>query len=120
MAEPKPLEPRADFFPLLVESYIRLESVVSCLKNEEAGNGYVAVPTKFKIAKQYFEQIRNCDIQSSFLGINLDYDEKNEILTATPDDFVLELYKNKIMREVALKQDIDFKVRYSNFITVLK
>ena len=120
MSETKPLEPMNEFFPLLVESFVRLESIVTCLKNEDAGNDYVALPTKFKIAKQYFEQLRDCDIQSSFLGINLDYDESNEILTATPDEFVLELYKNKIMREVALKQDIDFQVRYSKFITVLK
>lgn len=118
MAEPLP--PQEQFFPLLVESYIRLETVVTCLKNEDAGNEYKALPAKFKIAEEYYKQVVENEIQSPLLGLKLDYDSTNSILTVEPDNFVLELYKNKIMREVALKQSIDFQQRYSKFITLVE
>lgn len=120
MSDSVPLEPIEGFFPLLIENYIRLESIVTCLKNADENGNYPTLPTKFKISKDYFEQVKNYEIQSPFLGINFEYDDSSETLTATPDEFALELYKNKIMHEVALKQDNDFQNRYSKFISVIK
>ena len=93
--------------------------VVRCIQNEADGKDYVPVPVKFKIARDYYQQMINSEIDSPFFGLTLAYDDNAEILTVTPDDFVLQWYTNKIMREVALKQAEDFKFRYSNFITLL-
>lgn len=107
------------FFPMLIKCYIRLMVVVRCIQNEADGKEYLPVPVKFKIARDYYQQMINSEIDSPFFGLTLAYDDNAEILTVTPDDFVLQWYTNKIMREVALKQAEDFKVRYSNFITLL-
>ncbi len=104
------------FFPVLIQSYIRLMTVVSCIKAEEAGGEYVPRPVRFSIAKDLYRQLRDSELDSPLFGLHLDYDEKAEILTVEAEPFVLEWYSNKIMREVALKQAGDFKNRYSHFI----
>lgn len=108
------------FYPLLIATYIRLMTVVENIHNEEAGNPYEPVPVKFKIAKEYYRQVETCEVRSPFLGLDFAYDEASEILTVTPEAYVLEWYTNKIMKEVALRQEEELRVRYSDFIQLLK
>ena len=112
----EPLPPHNKFFPLSVGTYIRIEAIAACLKAEAAGEEYAPRTTKFKIAKDYYTQLINYEPSSPLLGLILDYDEASSELSVTPDNYVMDLYTNKIMREVALKQSDDFQIRYSKFI----
>ena len=113
MAEPLP--PQEQFFPLLVESYIRLETVVTCLKNEDAGNEYKALPTKFKIAEEYYKQVVENDIQSPLLGLKLDYDSTNSILTVEPDNFVLELYLRWLNKKNGREEKLQGRIFFTSY-----
>lgn len=112
--------PTEIFSPILIENYIRFETAAQYIKAlEEGASGDVVVSAKFKISKAYFEQLKNSDNQAPLLGLTLDYDESTEILTVTVDAYFKELYENKIMRDVALKQCEDCKERYSKFISLV-
>ncbi len=112
------LPPMDEFFPLLIGTYIRIATVVKCLKAEEAGGEYAPQTTKFKISKEDYTRLRESGLDSPLLGLTLEYDEDKSLLSVAPDKYVLDLYTNKIMREVALQQAEDFKNRYSKFITL--
>ena len=60
------------------------------------------------------------EYQAPLIGLSLSYDETDSILTVSAGDYFIGLYENKIMRDVALKQCEDCKVRYSKFIETLE
>lgn len=104
-----------EFYPILIENYIRFETAVRLIRSKEAGSGE-AVVAKFKIAPEYYNRIINNEISAPLIGLNLSYDEASSILMVEPTPYFLNLYENKIMCDVALKQSEDCKVRYSKFI----
>lgn len=107
------------FSPILIGNYIRFETAMKVIRNAEAENKAEAVIAKFKIAKEYYEQLKNSEIQAPLLGLSLKYDEASSILSVEPDAAFVTAYENKIMQDVARKQSDDCKVRYSKFIEVL-
>lgn len=112
--------PVCDEFSLIsVENFIRFETAVKNIKNMEAGEENSPVSAKFKISKEYYDQIKNGDFPTVLIGLELSYDEENSVLTVMPDVHFLETYHNTIMRDVALKQSEECKVRYSKFIVVI-
>ncbi len=113
------LQPMEDFSPILIQNYIRFETAYNLVSNEDAGNADFEKAVKFKIAKDYYEQMRAFEVQTPLIGLDLSYDEKSEILTATPTEYFLNEYQNKIMRDVAGKQHNDCLVRYAKFIQKL-
>lgn len=107
------------FSPILVGNYIRFETAMKVIANAEAENKADVVTAKFKIAKEYFDQLKNSVFQAPFIGLKLDYDEASAVLSVEPDADFVTAYENKIMKDVAQKQSDDCKVRYSKFIEVL-
>lgn len=107
------------FSPILIGNYIRFETALKVIRNAEAENKSESVLAKFKIAKEYFEQLKNSEFQAPLIGLKLDYDEVSSVLSVEPDEDFAAAYENKIMKDVAQKQSDDCKVRYSKFIEVL-
>ena len=109
-------QPMEDFSPLLIQNYIRFETAYNFVQNEDAGNTDFEKAVKFKISKDNYEQMRSFEVQAPLIGLDLSYDDKTEILTATPLEYFITEYQNKIMRDVAGKQHNECLTRYSKFI----
>lgn len=108
------------FFPVLIQSFIRYETVAKFVKNQDAGIEKVPLVVKFSLLKEHYEQIINCEIVTPLIGLKLSYDEKGAVLTVEPSADFIELYENKIMKDVALKKAESGRVRYSKFIKVIE
>ena len=108
-----------EFFPILIENYIRFETAKRYVQIRDEGTD-TPLTTKFKIAKEYYEKIINFDVTAPLIGLELSYDEASSILSVEPTDYFKELYENKIMSDVALKQSNESVGRYSNFIEVIE
>ena len=93
-----------EFFPILIENFIRFETASA----------------KFKIAPEYYNRIINNEITAPLIGLKLSYDEASSILTVEPTPYFTELYENKIMSDVALKQSEESRGRYSKFIETVE
>ena len=114
MSEPWPVY---DIFsPILIGNYIRFETAAKCIANREAGNKDVPVAVKFKIAKEYYEQLSGSAYQAPLIGLSLSYDETDSILTVSAGDYFIGLYGNKNMRGVALEKWGDCKSLYFKFL----
>ncbi len=113
------LPPLEEFYPILIGTYIRYQTAGTLVKAQEEGKTEIPA-TRFKIAPEYYEQLKNCEIQSSLIGLELEYDETTGILTSTSTPYFVEQYENKIMREVALKQDTQNEGRYTKFIELVE
>lgn len=109
-------QPMDDFSPVLIQNYIRFETAYNLVQNEDAGNTDFEKAVKFKIAKDHYKQMRAFEVQAPLIGLDLSYDEENEILTAMPTEYFVTEYQNKIMRDVAGKQHNECLIRYSKFI----
>ena len=66
-----------------------------------------------------YEKLKSCETSAPLLGLSISYNENDCTLVAEPDDELLKTYKNAIMRDVAVKQSENCKIRYSKFIKVL-
>lgn len=106
-----------EFYPVLVQNYIRFETAAAYVKAQEEKREISAV--KFKIAKDYYQQMRAHDIQAPLIGLILDYNEADDILNVVPEAYFLEEYENQIMRDVAVKQAELCRNRYSKFIEII-
>lgn len=108
-----------EFFPILIENYIRFETAKRYVQIRDEGPE-APLTTKFKIAKEYYEKMINFDVTAPLIGLELSYDEASSILSVEPTDYFKELYENKIMSDVAFKQSNESVGRYSNFIEVIE
>ncbi|MBQ8784823.1 MAG: hypothetical protein IJZ59_02140 [Alphaproteobacteria bacterium] len=110
--------PLKQFFPIVTQNYIR--SVVAAKIIESQDNEQNDIPViKFKISPEYYQQVATCDVQAPLIGLRCNYDENTEILQITPEQYFVDLYQNKIMRDVAMKQFKENFERHINFITLL-
>lgn len=109
-------QPMEDFSPILIQNYIRFETAYNLVSNEDAGNADFEKAVKFKISKDYYEQMLAFEVQAPLIGLDLSYDESSGVLTAMPLELFENAYQNKIMRDVAGKQHNDCLTRYSKFI----
>src|SRR5574344_1312311 len=103
------------FSPILVEEYIRLNAVANCIKKEKG-----SALTKFKIKPEHYAKVKNEYIQAPLIGVNLQYDEQNEMLIASVSAELNKIYENKIMNEVAVKFSENYKNRYAEYIKVIE
>ena len=108
-----------EVFPILIENFIRCETASLYVRSREAG-AEVPPAAKFKIAPEYYNRIVNNEITAPLIGLNLSYDEASSILTVEPTPYFTELYENKIMSDVALKQSEESRGRYSKFIETVE
>nr|AMP50145.1 hypothetical protein [uncultured bacterium]AMP50762.1 hypothetical protein [uncultured bacterium]AMP50778.1 hypothetical protein [uncultured bacterium]AMP50887.1 hypothetical protein [uncultured bacterium] len=102
------------FYPILVQGYIRSVMAAKLVKIQ-AENKEIS-PVKFKLNKEYYDQLTACDVQTPLIGLKLSYDENSSLLTVEPEAYFIEEYENQIMRDVAVKQTELCQVRYSKFI----
>ena len=108
-----------EFFPILIENFIRFETASLYVRSREAGTG-TPPAAKFKIAPEYYNRIINNEITAPLIVLKLSYDEASSILTVEPTPYFTELYENKIMSDVALKQSEESRGRYSKFIETVE
>ena len=108
-----------EFFPILIENFIRFETASLYVGTRETG-AEVPPAAKFKIAPEYYKQIVNNEITAPLIGLQMSYDEDSSILTVKPTPYFMELYENKIMSDVALKQSEENRGRYSKFIETVE
>ena len=105
-----------DFDSILIQNYIRFETAARHIRNLEAGQTEASTICRFQISPENYAKLQNCETSAPLLGLTISYNENQSILTAEPDDKFLETYQNAIMRDVALKQSENCKIRYSKFI----
>ena len=70
--------------------------------------------------RRNYNRIINNEITAPLIGLKLSYDEASSILTVEPTPYFTELYENKIMSDVALKQSEESRGRYSKFIETVE
>lgn len=99
------------FAGILLQQYIRMFTAATYIRSEKA-----IKTAKFKIEPEVYAQLRAEPLQTSLLGLDLDYDAATQVLTATPDAEFLEEFTNNIMRDVALQYADTYKNRYAKFI----
>ncbi|MBR2273921.1 MAG: hypothetical protein IJ864_03715 [Alphaproteobacteria bacterium] len=103
------------FSPILVMEFIR-QVTINRFLNSEAKDLVV----KFRLAKGYYEEIKNFPIQAQTIHLNLAYDETTEILSVTADEVVLEHFRaQKSLMEIAGKYENQYAERYSKYVAVL-
>ena len=103
------------FSALLLQNYIRIITAALYIKHENKLNG-----VSFKISKDNFAEMNATEIQAPLIGLNIQYNPDNEMLTSVPNEDFLKLYENKIMRDVTLKFYDDYRERYVKFICLIE
>jgi len=106
-----------EFYPILIQNYIRFETAAFYVKAQEEQKEMPKV--QFRIAKENYEKLLACEIQTPLIGLQLSYDEAESILSVVPETYFLEEYENQIMRDVAVKQAELCQKRYSKYIEVI-
>ena len=84
-----------DFDPILIQNYIRFETAARHIRNQEAGQTEMSATCRFQISPENYEKLKSCETSAPLLGLSI------------------------IMRDVAVKQSENCKIRYSKFIKVL-
>ncbi len=107
-----------EFYPVLIQNYIRFETAAAYVKAQEEKRELTAV--RFEISKNHYDEMLACEIQAPLIGLQLSYDESGGILSVVPEAYFLEEYDNQIMRDVAVKQAELCRVRYSKFIKIVE
>ena len=110
--------PLNQFFPIVAQNYIRSVVAAKIIEAQESGKEDTPI-IKFKISPEHYQQIATCEIQNPLLGLTYNYDETAEILQITPEQYFIDLYQNKIMRDVAMKQFSENFERHINFIILI-
>lgn len=111
----KPEQPLEVFSAILIEDHIRLLSVANCIEKENKDE-----KTTFSISSENYQKMITFELQAPLIGIILDYDGNTQKLTAMLEQYVYDMYANKIMREVALKYKENYLHRYDNFIRYIE
>lgn len=99
------------FSAILIEQYIRLMTAAVYHRSEKQ-----IIGADFKISPENYAKMRQDASQTSLLGLELTYNEEQNILHATPDAEFLEEFENNIMRDVALKFYDTNMHRYKSYI----
>lgn len=107
----KPADLLEAFSPLLVENHIRMLTIANCIIAENKDE-----KTTFSITNDDFKKMTEYAQQSPLIGINLQYDEKTQKLSANIEQSLYDTYANKLMREVALLYKENYFHRYDTFI----
>ena len=100
------------FSPILIMEFIRQVTI-----NRFLGG---ATEVKFKLAKNYHDEIKAFPLQAQTIHLDWQYDEKSEILSVKADEVVLAHFREqKSLMEIAGKYEGQYAERYKNFIEVI-
>jgi hypothetical protein len=105
-----------DFSPVLIMEYIRQTTIARFLNSET-----IDMVVKFKMKKNYYEEMKAYHQQVQFIRIYDEYDAENEILSTKTDEILLARFREqKALVEIANKYENQYKERYKKYIEVIE
>lgn len=107
---------KVPFSPILIMEFIRQVTVARFLNSDT-----LDMAVQFKLAKEYYDEIKAFPLQAQTIHLNYDYDEKKEILNVKTDEALINRFKEqKSLVEIANKYEGQYAKRYESFIKVLE
>ena len=104
------------FSPVLIMEYIRQTTVARFLISES-----LDIVVRFKIKKEYYDEMKAYHQQVQFIRLYDEYDEENEILSVKTDEVLLNRFREqKSLVEIANKYENQYKERYKKYIEVME
>ena len=104
------------FSPVLIMEYIRQTMVARFLNSES-----LDIVVRFKIKKEYYDEMKAYHQQVQFIRLYDEYDEENEILSVKTDEVLLNRFREqKSLVEIANKYENQYKERYKKYIEVME
>ena len=104
------------FSPVLIMEYIRQTTVARFLNSES-----LDIVVRFKIKKEYYDEMKAYHQQVQFIRLYDEYDEENEILSVKTDEVLLNRFREqKLLVEIANKYENQYKERYKKYIEVME
>ncbi|MBQ8750487.1 MAG: hypothetical protein IJZ30_02485 [Alphaproteobacteria bacterium] len=104
------------FSPVLIMEYIRQTTVARFLNSES-----LDIVVRFKIKKEYYDEMKAYHQQVQFIRLYDEYDEENEILSVKTDEVLLNRFREqKSLVEIANKYENQYKERYKKYIEVME
>ena len=104
------------FSPVLIMEYIRQTTVARFLNSES-----LDIVVRFKIKKEYYDEMKAYHQQVQFIRLYDEYDEENEILSVKTDEVLLNRFKEqKSLVEIANKYENQYKERYKKYVEVME
>lgn len=104
------------FSPVLIMEYIRQTTVARFLNSES-----LDIVVRFKIKKEYYDEMKAYHQQVQFIRLYDEYDEENEILSVKTDEVLLNRFREqKSLVEIANKYENQYKERYKKYVKVME
>lgn len=105
-----------EFSPVLIMEYIRQTTIGRFLNSET-----MDIVVKFKMKKNYYDEMKAYHQQVQFIRLYDEYDEENEILSVRTDEVLLNRFREqKSMMEIANKYENQYKDRYKKYVEVVE
>ncbi|MBR5599511.1 MAG: hypothetical protein IKW39_05670 [Alphaproteobacteria bacterium] len=105
-----------EFSPVLIMEFIRQTTIGRFLNSESSD-----IVVKFRLKKNYYDEIKSYHQQVQFIRLYDEYDEENEILSVKADEVLLSRFREqKAMNEIACKYENMYKERYKKYIEVVE
>ena len=105
-----------EFSPVLIMEYIRQTTIGRFLNSET-----MDIVVKFKLKKNYYDEMKAYHQQVQFIRLYDEYDEENEILSVRTDEVLINRFREqKAMMEIANKYENQYKERYKKYIEVVE
>ena len=105
------------FSPILIMEFVRQVAVARFLNT----NNMTDLAVKFKLAKKYYEEIKAFPLKAQTIRLDINYDEKTEILTVKADEVLVNRFREqKSQVEIANKYEGQYAERYKKFIEVIE
>ena len=105
------------FSPILIMEFIRQVTVARFLNSNDTSN----LEVKFKLPKQYYEEIKAFPLKAQTIRLDIAYDEKKEILKVKADEVLVHRFKEqKSQVEIANKYEEQYAKRYKKFIEIME
>lgn len=110
------LNSEISFSPVLIMEYIRQTTVARFLNSES-----LDIVVRFKIKKEYYDEMKAYHQQVQFIRLYDEYDEENEILSVKTDEVLLNRFREqKSLVEIANKYENQYKERYKKYVEVME
>lgn len=114
MAEEK--ENTVPFSPILIMEFVRQVTINKFLNSDTTD-----MVVRFKLAKNYYTQIKEFPLQAQTIHLEWQYDENAEVLSVRADDTIINRFKEqKSLFEIAGKYENQYAERYQQFISVIE
>lgn len=105
-----------EFSPVLIMEFIRQTTVARFLNSET-----LDMVVKFKMKKNYYDEMKAYHQQVQFIRLYDEYDEENEILSVKTDEVLLARFREqKSLVEIANKYEKQYQERYKKYVEVVE